>query len=244
MGNLLSMINPAGMLTTPNVLKQSTLKRARITTIDLPMGDERNVDLEVQFNPEELEITKKVEWSNSGKTMSGMNAPDLEYGGGYAATFSLKLYFDTTQETASIEQDVRKYTNQLFLLTMYHWEASPGEQDPPVIQFTWGEMELFTAVVTQVKVRYKLFYPNGTPARAEANVDFLQYDWEDDGYQNPTTRTEARKTYRVQQGERLDMIANAQYGHPSHWRYLAEVNHLLDPLDLQPGQILLIPPLA
>ena len=40
------------------------------------------------------------------------------------------------------------------------------------------------------------------------------------------------------------MIANAQYGHPSHWRYLAEVNHLLDPLDLQPGQILLIPPLA
>jgi nucleoid-associated protein YgaU len=239
------MLNPASMFTTPDVLSQSTLKRATIKTIGLPTGDERNVDLEVQFNPAELTITKEVDWSApEGKSaMPGLNAPDLEFGGGHAATFSLTLYFDTTQESSSLEQDVRKYTNKLFLLTMYDWTADGDDKDPPVVQFTWGEMELFAAVVTKVDVSFTLFYPEGKPARAKATVTFKQFDWEDDGYQNPTTRTEARKTRRVNQGERLDMIAYQEYGHVSHWRHLAEANNLLNPLDLKPGQLLIIPPI-
>ena len=47
----------------------------------------------------------------------------------------------------------------------------------------------------------------------------------------------------IQMGDRLDYVAYQEYGHVSHWRYLAEVNNLLDPTDLRPGQILLVPPL-
>ena len=113
------------------------------------------------------------------------------------------------------------------------------------MQFQWGKLVLFLAVVTQVSITYKLFLPDGTPVRATAKVSFKQLDETDDKQdsQNPTTRTEARKTHIVEAGDRLDLIAYQEYGHSSHWRYLAEVNNLLDPRVLQPGQILSVPAL-
>jgi nucleoid-associated protein YgaU len=81
--------------------------------------------------------------------------------------------------------------------------------------------------------------------RAQATVDFIQQDDSDDfaDSTNPTTRTEARKTRVVQQGDRLDLIAYQEYGAVAHWRHLAEANGLHDPSGLRPGQVLVIPPL-
>ena len=196
-----------------------------------------------QFNPQELSITKRVSWVP--EQVRDMNSPDLELMGGEPAQFGLSLIFDTTNETDPAEQDVRKYTNVLLGLTMLGGDTEWGREPPPMVRFVWGDMVLFTAVVQEVAITYTLFLPSGTPVRARANVSFIQLDLEDDIEQptNPTTRTEARKTHRVQQGERIDLIAYQEYGHPSYWRYLAEANDLLDPLDLRPGQILRIPPL-
>ncbi|MCJ7622525.1 MAG: LysM peptidoglycan-binding domain-containing protein [Anaerolineaceae bacterium] len=62
--------------------------------------------------------------------------------------------------------------------------------------------------------------------------------------QNPTTRTAARKTHVVQQGDRMDYLAYQEYGQPGLWREIASANDLDDPLDIQPGQILIIPRLS
>jgi nucleoid-associated protein YgaU len=119
---------------------------------------------------------------------------------------------------------------------------------PPLVEFSWGTFQLFLAVITKVEITYRLFDSSGVPVRAKAKVNFLQADDRDDKElygvpQNPTTRTEARKTRVVQIGERLDLIAYQEYGHPSYWRHLAEANNMLDPTDLRPGQILAITPL-
>jgi len=247
---MLRAFNPASMITKPDVLTSSTLKKAKIKAL-VSSSDKRYVELEVQFNPSELTVSKEVNWKEpewGGKVFSfpENNAPIIEFKGGEAATFGLTLYFDTTQETDDSERDVRKYTNKLFLLTLYDGTAAANEEEPPPVQFTWGKFEIFTAVVTKVEVSYLLFHGNGVPARAKAEVSFKQYDWTDDGLpaQNPTTRTLPRKTRRVRQGERLDLIAYEEYGHPSHWRHIAEANHIQDPRNLKPGQILILPKLA
>lgn len=249
MVNPLRSLNPLSMVTLPDVMVRPTLKRLKISTL-VSMSDKRYFEMEAQFNPDEFTITKEAIWGlkdesgEAAETIPGVNAPRYDFSGGKPATFDLNLLFDTTQETSSSERDVRKYTNKLFLLTMYN-KSNKQTPKPPAVQVIWGSVLLFDAVVTKVEVQFTLFYADGTPARAKAKVSFLQFDSSDDqsGPTNPTTRTEVRRTHIVQAGERLDMIAYQEYGHPSHWRHIAEANQILDPLDLQPGQILALPPL-
>lgn len=238
LGQMLQTMLPS-QLTTAGMLEKAT-----IVILDYREGFE----IECQFNPTQLEVTKEAVWNISGgeekaEAIPGRNAPDLEFGGGKPATVSLDLIFDTTLETQSDYKDVRMYTNELLKLTMLGAGDKSKGDEPPHVMFMWGELLLFEAVVTTVKISFTLFLPDGTPVRAKAHVDFMQDDDEDDVDEstNPTTRTEARKTHVVQQGERLDVIAYQEYGHPMHWRTLAEANGLLNPLDLQPGQILIVP---
>lgn len=218
------------------------LAHATIVGVD-PVSGDAVCNLVCQFNPQELTITKGVRWVPV--PAADMNSPFLVCAGGAPASFSLNLIFDTTQETDPKEQDVRRYTNQLLALTLMGEDTEHGRVEPPYVLFVWGELMLFQAVVQQVSISYTLFMSNGKPIRARAQVHFIQLDLEDDLGEstNPTSRTEPRKTRVVQDGDRLDLIAYQEYGHPAHWRYLAQSNNLGDPFDLRPGQILIVPPL-
>ncbi len=205
--------------------------------------------IECQFNPQTLSISKTVSWhavtlrQAAGRKASvpDLNAPFMVFGGGNPAEFSLDLIFDTT--TLS-NQDVRGYTNQLLALTLKGaGDPSTPKDPPPLVQFIWGEFQLFAAVITAVTINYTLFLASGVPVRARAQVRFKQaYDGDTLGAaQNPTSRTDRRKTRLVHQGERLDYIAYQEYGNAERWREIAEANDLDDPRDLQAGQILVIP---
>jgi nucleoid-associated protein YgaU len=98
-------------------------------------------------------------------------------------------------------------------------------------------------VVEEVEISYTLFASDGTPIRAKAQVTFKQSDFMDDilPAQNPTSRTDARKTRIVNSQHRLDLIAYEEYNDSRYWRVLAEANHLDNPFTLQDGQVLIIP---
>ncbi|NLF02229.1 MAG: LysM peptidoglycan-binding domain-containing protein [Anaerolineales bacterium] len=216
-----------------------------IETVDESGTPDGVVRLECQFNPTDLTVRKSVVWSggSAGENHTpGRNAPDLDFGGGKPATFSLNLLFDTTREPLMVDRDVRQYTDQLLRLTLMR--SSGGKVlPPPLVSFQWGRLLLFKAVVTDVSITYIMFHSNGLPARARAEVQFTQQDPADDetAYQNPTTRTEARKTRVVQAGDRLDLIAYQEYGNSALWRELAAANHLSNPHDLVQGTVLVIP---
>lgn len=249
----------AGLLSSAVAI--GSIERIKIFTVnesgvkESPPG---GVEIECQFNPTTLKIEKSAEWgsddaqksSSGGKSKenpsSGQkNSPKLSFKGGKAARFSLDLLFDTSSEIGE-RRDVRKvYTNKLLQLTIAKMNGKKMEKPPPLVQVQWGSFTFWKTVVTKVNVTYLLFDSDGTPIRAKANVDFEQQDPGDDIVkgQNPTSRTEARKTRLVQLGDRLDLIAFEEYNHPGYWRYLAEVNNLGNPRDLHPGQILVVPPL-
>jgi len=198
----------------------------------------------------EMEVTKYSPGTSG--TQPGKNAPTLEFKGGEAATYSLELFFDTTDQNPAglfkSNRDVRRYTNDLLGLTLAKESSGTTGQTndvvpPPPVRFYWGEFSLFTAVVESVEITFTMFDPDGTPVRAIAQTGFVEWVEEAKG-QNPTTRTEPRKTWIVQQGQTLHQIAQAEYGHPSHWRHLADSNDLLNPLKLEPGQVLILPPLS
>jgi hypothetical protein len=198
--------------------------------------------IDCQFNPSSLTISKSTTWK--GDTSPSFNAPFLRFAGGESASYSLSLFFDSYSEKDF--KDVREYTNKLLRLTLrgagYSMFLVPYSR-PPSVTLVWGKITLFSAVVEKVEITFTMFAPDGTPIRAKADMDFKQDDFWDDiiPAQNPTSRSDPRKTRIVTSRQRLDQIAFEEYGDSRYWRLLAEANALDDPFQLQDGQILVIP---
>lgn len=208
----------------------SNKQKAKI--INLETGEQ----VSVQFNPNEYSFRKRNSWKE--KPIKGKEVPQLEFGGGKPASLKMKLFFDTT-ETG---EDVRRYTTliwNLMRITTTNPETDKGE--PPKCKFAWGSMWQFTAVVKSINQKFQMFLGDGTPVRSELQVTFQQVQSENEfGPQNPTTRTDARRTRVVRAGDRLDLIAYQEYGDANHWMFLAQVNDIEDPTTLVPGQVLKI----
>lgn len=194
------------------------------------------------FNPTELSFSRANSWSAS--QMPGKGVPTLNYAGAQSGSLSLRLFFDTTDDG----NPVTTYTERLLAL-MEVDPSLPGTNEntnnarPPWVQFHWGSMHSFKAVVSSASVSYTYFSSQGTPLRATVDLTLTQYeDGKTFGPQNPTSGTpHPHRVHRVQPGETLDRIAAAHYGTPANWRAIADLNGIEDPLVLKPGLLLAIP---
>lgn len=113
-----------------------------------------------------------------------------------------------------------------------------------MVEFRWGQIWTFRAVISRLTETCTLFRDNGTPVRATLDVTFLQAR-EAGTYpaQNPTTMgTSGYKHWVVREGDTIDWIAFREYGDATQWRHIADVNNLDDPGHLRPGLALAIPP--
>lgn len=224
----------------------ATVKKAKIVVVDENGNADTSKSITCMYNPETLQFSRSASWDQREIPQEGH--AEHSYKGGGGASLSVKLLFDTTRDmqehglNVKAGNDVRQYTD--FLFSLMEVDAETGE--PPYCRFEWGGKFFFVkGYVKSVSANYTLFLPDGTPIRAEVDVSFEETDSEeslDNRGQNPTTRTEARKTWVVREGERLDWIAYQEYGNPARWRHIAEVNDISDPLDLQPGQVLKLTP--
>lgn len=204
------------------------------------------------FNPKEYTFSKQNQWSE--KTAKGQSVSHMEFGGGSPATLKLQLFFDTYEDhdfgqvRVKAGEDVRKYTKGLWDLMKISEQKKNKATDkgePPHCRFEWGSLWSFEAVIDSLSQKFTLFRADGTPLRAIVDVSFRQI--RDEGQyprQNPTSGGSPNEhIHIVTSGENLQAIAYAAYGDPNHWRYLAQINNIDDPLGLRPGQTLLIKPL-
>jgi len=205
---------------------------------------EQGVRIDCLFNPAELTISKSNTWNASEK--KGGNAPELRFQGGQSGTLALTLTLDTTDKGS----DVTEHTNKLLdLLKVDPGLAGSDKQRnkarPPWVEFHWGKLHSFKAIVESLQLKFTYFASDGMPLRAKADLKLKQ--WMDEAerpLQNPTSHTPTLHTvHRVVHGETLDRIAAAYYADPFNWRLIAEANGIIDPLDIAPGTVLVVPEL-
>jgi nucleoid-associated protein YgaU len=194
------------------------------------------------FNPTDYTISRGVNWN--AEDVKG-NTPKYSFTGVGKTTLSLKLLFDTSLEAH--KKDVRTaYTDKLWKAArIKNPEAGVAERkEPSHVLFTWGNTWSFEAVITNISQSFTLFLEDGTPIRSEVTLSLEQV--KDSGTfakQNPTSYGTPGKIHLVQQGDRLDLLAQEYYKKPVLWRHIAEYNEIDNPRNLVPGQHLLIPPL-
>jgi nucleoid-associated protein YgaU len=208
------------------------------------------IPIPLMFRPEKLEFSKEAHWEkpfdnsdngidcHSKKALPLHDVPKAEYKGGGPEELTLELYFDTTDT----QLDVRLFTKPIQMLVY----RVPLLQQPPLVMFSWGMMLSKMSYVKEVEIDYTMFRPDGTPLRAEVDLTLTEYDmgWMSMLPLNPTSVSEARKTWVVVEGQTLDWIAYQEYGDSAQWRHIAAVNNLDNPRDLRPGQILKLTPVA
>jgi nucleoid-associated protein YgaU len=203
---------------------------------------ERGDRIDCLFNPSELTVSKSNSW-NAGQS-KGRNAPELRFQGGQSATLSLNLTFDTTREGT----DVTEYTTKLLDL-MKSDPSLPGADRarnsarPPWVEFHWGKLHSFRAIIEKLQLKFTYFASDGTPLRAKADLSLKQ--WKDEAelpLQNPTSSTPSVHTvHTLLPGETLDRVAALYYQDSTRWRLIAEANGIVDPLEIPPGTALILP---
>jgi hypothetical protein len=199
----------------------------------------RSKKVTCHFNPNELEITKLVEWVE--KSDIGGDASQLVFGGGKAQDLSIPFLFDTTGTGRDVRNEYKALV-EMAMIDASKKNPKTDQGEPPQCMFQWGKFLSFTAVIKEIRQKFTMFKADGTPLRAQVTVTFKQVNLGTQP-QNPTTRSEARRIWVVEEGQRLDWIANQEYGDPAHWRHIAETNNLDNPTDLHSGQVLKLVPL-
>jgi hypothetical protein len=220
------------------------LEKAKIRNADAQGsagGNNAENEIEVLFNPNEYTFVKENSWTKHPQR--GGDLPRLEFAGGSSQTLSMQLFLDTTTSGKDVRATIDKFVNLMQVNADLQDNAS-NRGRPPRVEFTWGKVWSFKAVITRLTQKYTLFRDDGVPVRATLDVDFLQAEESQMAPQNPTTPGMAGyKRCIVGDGDTIDWIAFREYGDASKWRYIADTNNLNDPGHLKAGQVLSIAPL-
>ncbi len=192
-----------------------------------------------QFNPETFNLFKKNSFQPAKTT--GTDVAKTAFTGGEPQNMDIALTFDTTS-TGDPVFEKYEVLRKLSQVDRSALNQTTQQGEPPWVMVQWGTYIGFIAVITGLDEQYVLFTPDGTPLRAKVTVHLQQVkDDNDMGSQNPSTRTLPRRTWVVEQGQRLDWIAHQEYGNSAAWRDIAEINGIDNPMELRAGQVLVLP---
>lgn len=192
--------------------------------------------LELPFNPTEYSIDNRSVYSEAA--IPGLDAPLFQYNHGEARSLSMELLIDTY--TYGSQKDVRQeYIDKLESLLL----IDGALHAPPPCKVVWGSLE-FIGLLQELRKRYVLFLEDGTPVRARVNMTWKEYlPLVTQLRRTLRSSPDRRKTCQLKEGASLWQIAYEEYGHVKYWKLLADTNDIDNPLELQPGHELVIPPL-
>jgi hypothetical protein len=221
------------------------------------------------LNPESL-VMRRVAGvrprRSLGVPLTGSKLSDdpLLFTGGGTTELTLELLFDVTLAGSSVtSEDVRDLTRPLWQLAE-NAHADEGYGRPSLLRVVWGKVLNMACVVASVAERLEHFTDTGAPRRSWLSLRLLRVE-EDVAQQVEATRVpsggidaeqvaaslppESFDTQSVLgggpepgSGQRLDEIAWERYRDPSMWRLIASLNGVDDPMHLDTGTVLRLPP--
>jgi len=131
---------------------------------------------------------------------------------------------------------------QNFKSVVYQY-ASDTHQ-PRFVQLQWGPL-LYNCQATRMTITFKLFNPDGTPLRAEAECTFQGVIDEtklaaiEDRHSPDLTHVRT-----VKDGDTLPLLCYREYGDSKYYYQVAQFNGLTDFKKLQSGTKIILPPIA
>jgi hypothetical protein len=208
------------------------LAKAMVTPLD---GRGRGTEIPVLFNPTEYSVEYSASFQETAPP--GLANPIIQFVNGNARVLTMDLLFDTYTDGGgrNVIEVTQPFTDLLSIDGVLH--------APPRVEFRWGVFH-FVAVVEKISQRFTMFRSDGTPVRATLTVTFKQYRTIAEQLEDPR-RNSADKTKRrvFEAHDSIWLLAAREYGQPRFWRLIARENDIDDPRRIEPGQVLVLPPI-
>lgn len=137
---------------------------------------------------------------------------------------------------------------QSFIENIANPKESKCSQEPcleqPRVRITWAQLQ-FTGILSSMSIDYKLFKPDGTPIRAELDLEFSESS---ENSNNTSTITPPApnliKQITVVEGDTLPGLCSQVYGNAKYYILVAQFNGLFDFRTLVAGTVLGFPPIS
>lgn len=202
------------------------------------------------MNPETYSVSQGV--TQSQRSGQGSGVPLNSYNQGAQQTINLKVLFDGTgllqdrspasvtvlgANNSNIVTDIAKFKS-----VVYDYQSDTHRT--PFVQIQWGVL-LFNCTLSTLSINYKLFKPDGTPIRAEADCSFTGSinDTKLAALENKQS-PDLTHIRTVIEGDTLPLMCYREYGDSKYYYEVAKFNRLTDIKKLIPGTKIYFPPLT
>jgi len=205
---------------------------------------------ELPINPEQFSQSFKVAYD--AQQSAGSQGGDPSYKVTKPEQLSLEFYFDGTGvlpikgKPGQFHKDVTASVEAFLALT---YAMNSETHKPNFLRLLWGDATFgdsnsFDCLLTDLKINYTLFSPNGKPLRAKLNATFLSYieakrRIREEGKKSPDV-THIR-TVRAE--ETLPQMTQRIYGDSTYYLQVAKANGLVNFRRLRKGSTLQFPPI-
>jgi contractile injection system tube protein len=224
-----------------------SLEKMTITAYD--SGDFKRPTGEhtVMINPEKYTRTYKICYNDV--QAQGSNTGSPKFNKIPSERIQLELVFDGTGVVPSAVPGVLPYTGDGIAKQIADFEEVVFEyagkiHSPRFLRLLWGTFEFYCRL-TSLTVTYTLFKPDGTPLRARAAAEFLQYTSETAAaLEANNSSPDLSHVITVKAGDTLPLLCYSVYGSSAWYPQVARANGLAGFRALAVGSQLLFPPLA
>lgn len=195
----------------------------------------------VPVNPETYSQNYKVEYDlRRGHGNQGTDAKfkstvpeELQLEFLLDGTGTVQGYYNPDSET--VQQQFTRFKD-----TVYSMNGNIHR--PRFLKVFWGDF-VFPCILTNMDVKYTLFDPEGRPLRAKLNCTFVNYLAQEERVARENKRSPDLTHLReVEEGNRLDLMANEVYNDSQYILQLAKANGLTSFRNLKPGTEIVFPP--
>jgi hypothetical protein len=224
-----------------------SLEKMTITAYDKGDFLKATDEYAVMINPEKY--TRNYTICYNDVQAQGSNTGSPKFNKIPSEVVKLELVFDGTGVIPTAIPGVVPFTGdgiseQIAAFEDVVFEYIGKIHSPRFLRLLWGTFEFYCRL-TSLAITYTLFKPDGTPLRARADAEFLEYTSETDAAKEANDNSpDLSHVITVKAGDTLPLLCYGVYGSSAFYPQVALVNGLVDFRQLAPGSQLLFPPLA
>jgi nucleoid-associated protein YgaU len=227
----------------------STVKKGKLEIVDAQGVKDTVV---FTFNPSSYTIQTTPKYSEEAAL--GQDTPKQNFLHGGQRTLTTTLLFDSYSDfdgggmqltavsplSAGVENIIPPVYDKVSKLERaVHVDGT--KHHPAMVTLHWGKLH-FRGYITSFSAEYTMFSMEGKPIRARVNLTITEYvEPNVDSRKSPFESPDRTKSKVIVEGMSLWNIAYEEYGDCEKWRVIAKENHIMDPKELTPGTIIVIP---
>jgi len=200
---------------------------------------------ETLVNPEQYAVQYAIKYDES--QAQGTSGTNLKYNQTKPQEFSLDFLFDGTgliQRKNKASKSPKSLRKQIDLFKKVTLDYQGDTHNPRYLKLFWGTL-MVKGRLTNLKISYTLFDPDGTPVRAKATATFKgSVDDQARSAKENNNSPDLTHIRVVKAGDTLPLMTYRIYGTSAHTLAVARANGLKSLTKLTPGQSLYFPPLA